>query len=121
MITQHLASAVPQSGNLDIHTRLIARDDYPSDYPYPKKDDCTAKVSTEADKSLFYTGFGGYGLTGKQLRDFKKQESLHVVGDSFSYPAGFQVSDPRKVLRSLKRFKKLTPYCGRIRTNLSAA
>lgn len=98
LTSQHLASAAPQSDKLDIRRQIIARDDYPSDYPYPKKDECSAKVKTEADKSLFYTGYGGYGLTGKQLRDYKKQKSLHVVGDSFTYPANFQVSIPQSTL-----------------------
>ena len=102
LTSQYLASAAPQSDNLDTRGRITARVDYPSDYPYPKKDECTAKVTTEPDKSLFYTGYGGYGLTGKQMRDYKKQKGLHIVGDSFTYPSGFQVSIPRNVLRSLE-------------------
>lgn len=94
LTSQHLASAAPQCNNPDTHRRIIARDDYPPDYPYPKMDDYSAKVTTEADKSLFYTGLNGYGLTAKQMRDFKKQQGLHVVGDSFSYPSGFQERIP---------------------------
>ena len=119
LITKRLASAAPQSGNLDIRTRLIARDDYPSDYPYPKKDDCNAKVRTEADKSLYYTGLGKAG--GKQIIDFKKQKSLHIVGDSFTYPSGFVVRSSRDILRFPEHPKKLGPYFDRICTDLSAA
>lgn len=121
LTSQHLASAAPQSDNLDTRGRIVARVDYPSDYPYPKKADCIAKVATEADKSLFYTGYGGYGLTGKQLRDYKKQKSLHIVGDSFTYPSGFVVSIPRSVLRSAKDPRRLGLYLDRSRSGLSAA
>ena len=67
----------------------LSPEPYPSDYPYPKLDECNSKVKTESDKSLFYTGYGGYGLTGVQLRAYKKQQGLHVVGDAFTYPSGF--------------------------------
>ena len=120
-ISYHLASAAPQSDNLDTRGRIVARDDYPSDYPCPKKDECSAKVTTEANKSLFCTGFNGYGLTGEQMRDYKKQKSLHIVGDSFTYPPGFQESIPRSVLRSLEDLRRLGLCLGRIRSELSAA
>ena len=75
--------------------RLFPRYDYPDDYPYPKKDDCTNTVQTQQDKSLFYTGLSGYGLTGKHLQTYKKQAGLYIVGGAFTYPSGFV--DPKTV------------------------
>lgn len=72
---------------------LFARDDppYPDDYPYPKKADIPPSVTTKKDKSLFYTLLQPKGgATTSQLRDFKKSESLHIVGDTkFTIPPGF--------------------------------
>ena len=118
-ISPHLASAAPRSDNLDSHRQIIARDDYPSDYPYPKKDDCSAKVKTEADKSLFYTGYGGYGLTPKQMIAYKKQAGLHVVGDGFTYPSGFVVRMSWSLLHPHKDLRRL--YFGGIRSESSVA
>lgn len=78
---------------------LLARDDqpYPDDYPYPKKADIPPSVTTEKNKSLFYTLLGPKGgATSKQLVDFRISESLHVVGDtSFTIPLGFD--DPKSL------------------------
>lgn len=101
LLFQSVTQAVPFEDTSASLQRLSIRDDYPSDYPYPHKDECTSKVKTEKDKSLFYTGLGGFGLTGKQLRDNKSQNKLHVVGDSFTYPAGFV--DPKTNLQILPR------------------
>lgn len=97
LLVQTLVYAVPLDENSLFTPKLAARDDYPSDYPYPHKDECAQKVKTEENKSLFYTGFGGFGLTPKQLRDYKKQTGLHIVGDGFTYPSGFDApkSEPK--------------------------
>lgn len=83
--------------------RLLARDDppYPDDYPYPKKADIPSSVTTEKDKSLFYTLLKPKGgATGQQLKDFRKSESLHIVGDT-----KFTI---HRVLTSLKPSKTAT-------------
>ena len=100
--SQRLVSAAPKGDNLDTHGRLSGRDDYPSDYPYPKKEDCSAKVTTAADKSLFYTGYNGFGLTAKQMISYKKLKGLHTVGDAFTYPSGYVVSHSHTIIRSLE-------------------
>ena len=89
LLFQSVTHAVPLEENHVSIPRLSPREDYPSDYPYPEKDECSNKVKTEKDKSLFYTGFGGFGLTPKQMQDYKRQKKLHIVGDSFTYPGGF--------------------------------
>ena len=109
LLFQGVTHAVPLEENHVSIPRLSPRDSYPSDYPYPKKDECSNKVKTEMDKSLFYTGYGGFGLTPKQMQDYKRQNKLHVVGDSFTYPSGFvnprnQPSDPVLQAQYYKRF-----------------
>lgn len=92
MTTRNLALASPIDETSIAPVALYVRDlttPYPDDYPYPKQSDCEAKVKTEENKSLFYTSQRYNGYTAKQLRDCKKQLGLHIVGDSFTYPAGF--------------------------------
>ena len=109
VLFQSVTQAAPLEDNHVSIPRLLSRDDYPSDYPYPKKDECSDKVLTEKDKTLFYTGYGGFGLSPKQLVNYKTQNKLHVVGDSFTYPSGFtapknQPSDLDKADQYYKRF-----------------
>ena len=109
LLFQSVTHAVPLEENHVSIPRLSPRDTYPSDYPYPKKDECSNKVKTEKDKSLFYTGHGGFGLTPTQLRDYQKQKNLHVVGDGFTYPPGFDSprngpSDPDLQAQYYNRF-----------------
>ena len=101
LTSQHLANAAPQSDQIDTRGRIIVRDDYPSDYPYPKKDDLLAAVTTARDKSLFYTGLRGFGLKDKQLQDYKKEKSLHILNDGITYQPHFLVNIPWSVLESL--------------------
>ncbi|KAL8740124.1 MAG: hypothetical protein Q9190_007142, partial [Brigantiaea leucoxantha] len=106
---QSVTQAVPLEDNPVFKPKLSSRAGYPNDYPYPEKDDCTNLVKTETDKSLFYTGLGGFGLTAKQLQGYKRQKSLHIVGDSFTYRSGFvdpknQPSDPVTADQYYKRF-----------------
>ena len=89
LLIQSLTQAVPLDDNSPSISSLFPREDYPADYPYPKKNDCTREVKTEPDKSLFFTGLDGIRLTGKQLQEFNKEAKLHLVGDSFTYPAEF--------------------------------
>jgi len=77
---------------------LLALDDpYPDDYPYPTKADIPPSVTTAKDKSLFYTLMGPKGgATAQQLRDFRKSESVHVVGDTkFTISPGYD--EPKTV------------------------
>lgn len=109
--------AAPLDDNAVSVSKVSPRADYPNDYPYPTKDDCSAKVKTEKDKSLFYTGLGGFGLTGKQLQDYKRQKKLHLVGDSYTYGGGFVAprNEPKDDL------DKQTEYFGRFADEFSEA
>ena len=73
----------------------LSPEPYPSDYPYPKLDECNNKVKTESDKSLFYTGLDRWGSSNARMIAYKKQQGLHIVGDAFTYPDKFVDPDPK--------------------------